>query len=156
MKVNAVLVNVITILYIQVNVRSLISICNQLYFCLPFSLLALRGDIKTQNIITVMLWLRNYTYRSEDTQRTVSGATAIQPACTLCISWRKILPPAHSWAASLWLPLAVEWFCRCFVLLQAAASHGIHAAWIPLWGSSHCLQVGKSPAQFPLKTLLPH
>lgn len=55
MKVNAVLVNVITILYIQVNVCSLISICNQLYFCLPFSLLALRGDIKTQNIITVML-----------------------------------------------------------------------------------------------------
>lgn len=121
MKVNAVLVNVITILYIQVNVCSLISICNQLYFCLPLSLLALRGDIKPQNIITVMLWLRNYTYRSEDTQRTVSWATAIQPACNLCISWREIRPPAHSWASSLWLSLAAEWLCRCFVLLQAAA-----------------------------------
>lgn len=116
------LVNVITILYIQINVCSLISICNQLCFCLSLSLLALRGDIESQNIISVMLWLRNYTYRSKDTQRMVSGATAIQPACNLCISWREILPPAHSWATSLWLSLAVETL-QMFCPFASCCSH---------------------------------
>lgn len=48
----------------------------------------------------------------------VSTATAIQPACTLHISWREILPSAHSWTKSLpylWLQsdsAAVSSFCR--------------------------------------------
>lgn len=82
----------------------------------------------------------------------VSRATTIQPACTSCISWREILPLAHSWTKSLQLLLAAEWLCSCFVLLQAATAMlqllSLHQ------GSSHQLQAGVAQL-IPLLTTFP-